>query len=318
MHPLLTPYLDATDRLSEDAHLRELIQNHAAPLIRRVVIARLAGLEQDVEDVCSEAHMELLLWLRRLKANPGTIRIDDFPAYISAIAVNACNRFFRRRNPGRAQLKSQIRYALATDSRFAIHDLPNGSIGCGLAEWKPADLPVLRPDMDLPIESHRDLAVVLEKIFRTAGSAMELEVVTGLVARVWTIGRDVHITDSELNTVSGEPNDMEQSIDRRRYTARLWEQVCMLPVKQRTALLLHLRDRHGNPALPLFPLSGIAFLPEIAASLGWSEDNLAEVWSRLPLDDNSIAEILGCSRQKVINLRMSARKRLANRMRPMR
>jgi DNA-directed RNA polymerase specialized sigma24 family protein len=313
MHALLTPYLDATDRLSEDAHLQELIQNHAAPLIRRVVITRLAGLEQDVEDVCSEAHMELLLWLRRLKANPSTIGIDDFPAYISAIAANACNRFFRRRNPGRAQLKSQIRYVLATDSRFAIRDLPNGSIGCGLAEWKQADSPLRNPDMEIPIESDRDLAVLLERIFR-AGGAMELEAVTGVVARVWAIARDVHVSDNELHSVRGEPSDMEQSIDRKRYAARLWGEICTLPLNQRTALLLHFRDGRGNPALSLFPLSGIAFLPDIAATLGWGEDKLAEVWSRLPLDDNSIAEILLCSRQQVINLRMSARKRLANRM----
>jgi len=87
MHTLLVPYLGAVDRVSEDAHLHELLQTHAFPLIRRVVVARLAGLEQDVEDVCSEAHLELLLWLRRLKANPDLIKIDDFPAYTSAIAV---------------------------------------------------------------------------------------------------------------------------------------------------------------------------------------------------------------------------------------
>jgi len=309
------PYLGAVDRRSEDAHLHELLQTHASPLIRRVVVARLAGLEQDIEDVCSEANMELLLWLRRLKANPGQFGIDDFAAYTSAIAVNVCNRYFRRRNPGRTQLKNQIRYLLATDSRFAILDPPRDTARCGLVEWDLEDTPVARPDMDTPIESDRDLAVLLGRIFRAAGGVMELEAVTGMVARVWTIARDVHVSDSELSTVGGEPNDMEQSIDRRRYAARLWEEICTLPLKQRTALLLHLRDGRGNPALSLFPLSGIAFLPQIAATLGWSEGKLSGVWANLPLDDNSIAEILGCSRQQVINLRMSARKRLANRMR---
>ena len=123
------------------------------------------------------------------------------------------------------------------------------------------------------------------------------------------------MNDSELNAARGEPHDMELSIDRRRYAARLWEEICALPPKQRTALLLHLRDGRGNPALSLFPLSGIAFLPAIAATLNLSEAKLSELWSTLPLGDNSIAEILGCSRQQVINLRMSARKRLANRMR---
>ena len=35
--------------------------------------------------------------------------------------------------------------------------------------------------------------------------------------------------------------------------------------------------------------------------------------SSIPLDDNAIAQRLGCTRQQVINLRMTARKRLANR-----
>jgi RNA polymerase sigma factor (sigma-70 family) len=315
MHTLLVPYLGAVDRVSEDAHLHELLQTHAFPLIRRVVVARLAGLEQDVEDVCSEAHLELLLWLRRLKANPDLIKIDDFPAYTSAIAVNACNRYFRRRNPGRAQLKNQIRYVLSSDSRFAILDPPHAATRCGLAELDLADTPLVRPDAEISIESDRDLAIQLERIFRAAGGAMELDAVTAVVVRTWNIARDVHASAGELNAVGGEPNDVEQSIDRRRYAARLWAEICTLPVKQRIALLLHLRDGRGNPALALFPVSGIAFLPEIAAILGWSEGELAEVWSNLPLDDKAIAEILGCSRQQVINLRMSARKRLANRMR---
>ena len=59
MHALLMPYLDATDRLSEDAQLHQLMETHAFPVIRRVVTARLTDLRQDVEDVCSEAHLEL-------------------------------------------------------------------------------------------------------------------------------------------------------------------------------------------------------------------------------------------------------------------
>ena len=315
MHALLMPYLDAADRLSEDAHLHQLMETHAFPVIRRVVTARLTDLRQDVEDVCSEAHLELLLWLRRLKADPGPIGIDDFAAYISTIAVNACNRYFRRRHPRRAQLKNQIRYILATDARFAVRDLPNGPVGCGLAEWDMEETRVLRADLEIPIESDRDLAVMLEKMFRAADAPLELEVVTAAVERVWGIDRDVPVSLMELNSLPGKPQEMEQSIDRRRYAERLWEEIRALPPKQRTALLLHFRHSGGNPALSLFPLSGIAFLPAIAATLGLSEARLSQLWASLPLDDNAIAEILGCSRQQVINLRMSARKRLANRMR---
>jgi hypothetical protein len=44
-------------------------------------------------------------------------------------------------------------------------------------------------------------------------------------------------------------------------------------------------------------------------------DALAALWNDLPLPDNALALRLGSPRQQVINLRMSARKRLANRLR---
>ena len=43
-------------------------------------------------------------------------------------------------------------------------------------------------------------------------------------------------------------------------------------------------------------------------------EELAGMWNSLPLDDRGIAERLGITRQQVINLRKSARARLARRM----
>jgi hypothetical protein len=43
-------------------------------------------------------------------------------------------------------------------------------------------------------------------------------------------------------------------------------------------------------------------------------DEFAAMWNRLPLDDLTIAERLGVNRQRVINLRKSARERLTRRM----
>ena len=45
------------------------------------------------------------------------------------------------------------------------------------------------------------------------------------------------------------------------------------------------------------------------------EGQLAELWPRIPLDDLEIANRLGISRQRVINLRSAARQRLARRLR---
>lgn len=64
----------------------------------------------------------------------------------------------------------------------------------------------------------------------------------------------------------------------------------------------------------VFPMSGVASLREIAMVLEIAPEELAALWQELPLDDATIARRLACTRQQVINLRISARKRLANRL----
>ena len=52
----------------------------------------------------------------------------------------------------------------------------------------------------------------------------------------------------------------------------------------------------------------------MAVVLAISEEELARIWNRMPLDDLAIAARLELTRQQVINLRQSARVRLARRM----
>jgi len=66
--------------------------------------------------------------------------------------------------------------------------------------------------------------------------------------------------------------------------------------------------------LILFTLTGIVKSAEVADLLGMPLEQFAELWRRLPLEDLAIGELLGISRQQVINLRKSARARLTRRM----
>jgi hypothetical protein len=67
-------------------------------------------------------------------------------------------------------------------------------------------------------------------------------------------------------------------------------------------------------AISLFLMTGTASLRALAAGLEMSAEALASLWNDLPLSDNEVASRLSCTRQQVINLRMAARKRLANRL----
>jgi hypothetical protein len=107
----------------------------------------------------------------------------------------------------------------------------------------------------------------------------------------------------------------ETQLDRRRLTARAWSEIVALPFRHRIALLLSLRDGDGG-LLWAFAASRAVTVREIAQALEMREDELTALWPDLPWADRRIAALLGCTRQQVINLRASARKRLARRLGP--
>jgi RNA polymerase sigma factor (sigma-70 family) len=109
--------------------------------------------------------------------------------------------------------------------------------------------------------------------------------------------------------------DPASAFERRTDLFRLWEEIRQLPPRQAAALLLNLRDEQRRNAVALLPLTGVATMRDIARAIAMPVERFAEIWSRLPLDDAAIAQILDVTRQQVINLRKSARERLARRMR---
>jgi hypothetical protein len=94
----------------------------------------------------------------------------------------------------------------------------------------------------------------------------------------------------------------------------IWEDIRALPVAQRVALLLNLRDGQKTDALAVLVLVGISTIDQIAAALEMPAERLADLWSSLPLDDLTIGSMLGVTRQQVINLRKTGRERLTRRM----
>jgi hypothetical protein len=107
----------------------------------------------------------------------------------------------------------------------------------------------------------------------------------------------------------------DERMHQRSFLARLWAEIQELPLRQRQALLLNLRDPDGRGMIGLFPVTGIASLADLAHALETSEAGLREIWDDLPRDDEWIAARLGSTRRQVINLRKCARERLARRLR---
>jgi len=81
------------------------------------------------------------------------------------------------------------------------------------------------------------------------------------------------------------------------------------------ALLLNLRAADDRGLIVLLVELQITTLHQLAEGLGLPPLQFAELWRELPLEDTQIATLLKLTRQQVINLRSSARRQLASRMR---
>src|SRR5256885_883260 len=94
--PMLVPYLAESETHVAEHLLSELLETHAAPVIRSAVMYRLGATQPgDVDDVCGEA---LLAVLRRIqKARDTGTEIADFRSYVAVVAYHACDAHVRSR-----------------------------------------------------------------------------------------------------------------------------------------------------------------------------------------------------------------------------
>src|SRR5262249_28794033 len=124
-----------------------------------------------------------------------------------------------------------------------------------------------------------------------------------------------NVDGSTIDTLVDSRATVAEQVERRIFLKYVWSEIGKLPLRQRVALLLNLTDADGHSVIGLLPAIGIASLREIADSLGMPEEQLASIWNQLPIDDLTIASYLGGTRQQVINLRKTARERLARKSR---
>jgi DNA-directed RNA polymerase specialized sigma24 family protein len=334
LDPVLRGFVEASDDAEAERRLAVLLEKEAAPLVRRIVARKLgaygpsAPAAQDLEDVTADALLALVARLQSLRGGPST-PVESLADYTAAVAHNTFAHYLRRRHPARSRLKNRLRYVFTRDRRLASWPTPDGMV-CGLAAWasRPVadsagrDLERLLADREgwLPGGRRRpiadDPAEVAHAALQALGGPVDLDQLVGALA---ALDRSPDAEPPEegidLDAVpdrASVPADV--ALGQRRDTERLWREVCALPVRQRAALLLNLRDARGAGLLWVFPMTGVATLRQIAAALEIPAADLADLWARLPVDDHAIAERLGCTRQQVINLRSAARKRLARRL----
>jgi len=336
---LLEPLLLETSDGQADELLLQIINVHAEPVIKGVIRYKLrlsssrATQQAEADDLYQDVILQLLAHLQRFRKLPEGHPITDVRGMAAVIAHRTCSRWMRSQFPERHALKNRLHYLLTRQSGFALWPDDDGKQVAGFAVWKgkrrtvsAARLGPLADGAGLPAHirmlkdgRQQELSDSLAAIFNHLGSPIEFDELVNALSALLGI-RDQPLesltTDedaSALQTATGEP-DQAWQIEKRMFLQRLWEELQQLPLNQRTALLLNLKDASGSGCITLFPATGIATLHQLAGALEISPESLAQLWNDLPLEDARIADLLGLSRQQVINSRKSGRERLARRL----
>ena len=285
-------------------------------------------LNQDALEICSDVQLLLLSQLRAVKSRQGIGGITNFISYVAAISYNACYKYLRRKYPLRSRLKNRLRYLLTHDEKFVFWQSSDREWLCGLAAWQNAD--VTRPNKieefkrnvmsdAVLAESPTPNRKVLQAVLDWAGEPIELNLLVTTIAELYGTKDDVNefeSGDEAIQSLAQLPDkcDLSAEIEQRHYLRHLWLEIRQLPLRQRLALLLNLRDAQGRGVMALLSLTGTASIRQIAEVLEMEAERLASLWNELPLADSVIGEYVGATSQQVVNLRKCARERLARRM----
>src|SRR5215212_4882978 len=328
---LLEPLLGETTDEQANELLTQLITVHAKPVINGVIRFKLRlnsyreTQRVEAEDIHQEVVLQLVAQLQRFRKLPEANPIGDVRGIAAVIAHRTCARWMRRQFPERHAFKNRLHYLLTRQRSFTLWQDAGGKQVVGFAalqEQRPRvvlELEKLPTHLrTLPGSKPQELADTIAAILNHLGGPVEFD---ELVSALVTI---LGISDQPMEALAGDENsalepsavepDQAWQTEKRMFLKRLWEELQQLPLNQRAALLLNLKDASGSGCITLFPATGIATLRQLANALEISAERFAEVWNELPLEDARIAELLGLTRQQVINARKSGRERLARRL----
>lgn len=347
--PLLIPYLEATEEREAARLLEELFRRHAEPVINRVLgrntrrHALNAGTRQsreaeDLEDIYAQTVSTVAARLCRQRQSPQESPIASFAAYVSAVASNTRSSYLRKKYPLRTSLRNRICYLLNHTSGLARWER-DGMWLCGFSLWRDQNRPVensrrlrllrenprmFRQDALSGISvAHMPPADLAAALFQWIGHPIPLEDLVAAMAHLLEVRDRIQSRQPDTPEEGESPEErlpdpkpgVHSLVYHRQFLRWLWTEVRTLPPRQCAALLLNLRDENQNGILFLLTELEIADQAQIADAMAMSAGTLQAMWDDLPLDDLTIAAILSVKRQQVINLRKSARDRLARRLR---
>jgi DNA-directed RNA polymerase specialized sigma24 family protein len=328
---LLEPLLTVTNDEHANELLSQLIAVHAEPVIKGVIRFKLRFNSHhemqraEASDIHQDVVLQLVSQLQRFRKLPAEHPITDVRGMAAIIAHRTCARWMRRQFPERHALKNRLHYLLTRQRGLALWEDSNGRLLAGFAIWQQQKKTAsgtrnLFDIENLPVQvrKQQELVETVASILNYLGGPIGFDELVSAVAAIQGI------SDQPVESLANDEHggfdpatpdrDPAWRVEKKLFLQRLWEELKQLPLNQRTALLLNLKDASGFGCITLFPATGIATIRQLAAALEMTAERLAELWNELPIEDARIAELLGLTRQQVINARKSGRERLARRL----
>jgi len=334
---MLARFLTAKSESTSDELLRAIVNEHADPIIKKILRSKLrvslngrgTQQNQDALELAGDLRASIIATLRALRQNPNQTAIANFSDYVAIKTYSACADYFREKHPQRSRLKSLLRRRLRLNPRFALWQAEDkrwyaGSSGREDTGSEAGELDVSE-SVTLPTDRKLNAAQMktdefLGVLFERSGRPIVFDEIVKIAAETWHIhdppteSIDIDGSERDDQLTSSEPR-VDLALEQRLVFEQVWLEVCQLPVLQRAALLLNLRDSRDGGVISFLPFLGVASKEELARLLEMPYADFQKVWNELPLDDLRIAQMFGITRQQVINLRKTARERLARRMR---
>lgn len=330
--PRLQPFLEADSEAAASAALDTLLGGEVERTLREAVargLREVGGSAGQHEDIAADVRLKLVrkLWsLRRGEGEP----VENVLAYVASAAENGCYGFLRQRFPERTRFRNRVRYAVAhhPGTRLTLSSIGVWMCGSCEAGERHQTARAAESFLDDPrgwlhlrrIDVAQPLPGLVQAVLSAIGETVPLDrlveslaVVLGVAEAQPSVSRD-RLRPSAVEVVVDPAPAIGEVLEQRQALAQVWREIAQLPIRQRVALLLNLRDAEGASMLQMLPATGVVSTAAVAEVLGLALRELETLWARLPLDDLTIAARLGVTRQQVINLRKSARARLARRL----
>src|SRR5262245_61368980 len=262
---LLLPLLNNTTQAEWHTLLGDLIAEHAAPIIKKILRYRFSGYTaaagysnvDDSEDLYGEIVLKVVARLLKFRENPNENAIASFRDYVAVTTYNACHEHFRQRNPDRASLKNRLRYLVTHHPAFYRLEKTEGRSLYGLAsrsnyepgeprpgEPRPGDEPHLQdvvsqggqePKLANP---RMPLPGLVQAILSWASRPMDIDELTNAVSRiVGTTSQHMPVTrraddEDSLDVLPDLKQDLEAELENRLQLRTIWNEICHLPLKQ--------------------------------------------------------------------------------------